>query len=284
VDEGEGKAEKPRRRAWKVIVGIAVLLLVVLAAVVASLDRIAKAGLEKGASAALGVETTVASLDVGVLTGSLSLEKMAVANPDGFPRGHLLKLGRADMSLQISSLLSDTVLVRRIILEEPVVTIVAKGLETNLGTILKNAESGPDAPDEETAEPGAASKKFRIGLVKITGARFEYQLAGAPGVSVKLPDIEIRDLGDEKGKGLMLADLLAQLLRSMACQAAEVSPGKIPQEFAETFNEITSAGREAVEKTIKSGDDLIKSGGEVIKGVGGLLKNLGAPSGEKSED
>jgi len=156
MDEGEGKAEKPRRRAWKIIVGIAVLLLVVLAAVVASLDRIAEAGLEKGATAALGVETTVASLDVGVLTGSLSLEEMAVANPDGFPRGHLLKLGRADMGLQISSLLSDTVLVRRIILEEPIVTIVGKGLETNLGTILKNAERGPDAPDEEKAEPGAA--------------------------------------------------------------------------------------------------------------------------------
>lgn len=272
MSETEGEKKRGLKLRWKILMGLVVVVIAALVAVAVSLDGIAKVGLEKGATAALGTETTVGSVDLGVLSGSLRLSEMAVANPEGYPEGYLFKLADADMSLEIGSLLSDTIHVRRIVLNEPIISIVRKGLETNLGAVLKNAET--EGADDPSGEPGAASKRFRIDLIRIIDAQFEYQLAGAPPVKVKLPTIEIRDMGNEKGGAVMLADLFSQVLRSMASEAVQISGADLPEEFAGALQDIASGGREAVEKTIKAGDDLIKSGGEAVKGVADLFKGL----------
>lgn len=250
----EGEKKRGLKLRWKILIGLVVLVSVVAVAAAVSLDHIAKVGLEKGATAALGTETTVGSVDLGVLSGSLRLRDLAVANPEGFPEGCLLKLADADVGLEIGSLLSDTIHVRRIVIEAPLVSVVGKGLETNLGAVLANAETEGSA--EPDGEPGAASKRFRVDLIRITDAQFEYEFPGVQPGKVTLPTIEIRDIGNEQGGTVMLADIFVQILRSMASEATRISGVDLPDELEDALQDMVS-------------------GSEAVKGVGDLLKVFG---------
>ncbi|MHC4714059.1 MAG: DUF748 domain-containing protein, partial [Planctomycetota bacterium] len=259
------------KRIWKILIAVGAVLVVAVIVVILSLDYLAKAGLEKGGTMVLGTPTTARSLDLRLLAGSLTLDGFAVRDPEGYGEGDLVKLETAEVGLKIGSLLSDTVEVKQIILHEPVLRIVSKGRNTNLSVVLNHAQQfggGGEAPSPEAEGP---AKKFRVGLVRITDARFEYAAAGAPAVRVSLPEIELKDLSDEQGRPVPLADLFSQILRAMAKSAVEVEGIRLPSEVTDSLREAAAGGQKAIDDAVKA----IKSGEEAIKGVSDLLKGLG---------
>ncbi|MEQ9616895.1 MAG: hypothetical protein RLN60_02550 [Phycisphaerales bacterium] len=70
------------------IVGIVVL-------VVSQVDTLAKHGIERGGTYAMGVETTVDSVDIGIFSGTFEMNGFRVANPEGYARPSFLDLGNA---------------------------------------------------------------------------------------------------------------------------------------------------------------------------------------------
>ena len=68
------------------------LLVLVAALVIISfvgsliVDRLIKAGIEKGATHALGVETQLDKADLGIVSGRFSLSGLRVTNPESFHR------------------------------------------------------------------------------------------------------------------------------------------------------------------------------------------------------
>ena len=81
-----------KRIKW--IVGAFVVVVVVLVVVVFLwIDHLAKMGIEKGSTYALGVDTTVDSVDIGILAGRSELSGLTVSNPKGFQTSHFLSLG-----------------------------------------------------------------------------------------------------------------------------------------------------------------------------------------------
>ena len=77
----------------KIVVVLVLLLVIGVLTTFFFIDRIAKAGVEKGATYALGVPTTLKSADVGVFAGTFAMSGLNVANPEGFDKEpHFLKL------------------------------------------------------------------------------------------------------------------------------------------------------------------------------------------------
>lgn len=273
------------KRIWKVLIGIGIGIVVILVVVFLSLDSIVKAGLEKGGTMALGTPTAVRSLDLGLLSGSLSMNGFSVRNPEGYPEGYLVELEGAKVGLKIGSLLSDTVEVEEIVLEKPVLRIVSKGLDTNLSAVLGHAQEfagpggGGDSGGEEQSDEGPG-KRFRIGLVKITAAQFEYQPAGASPVTVTLPDIELKELSDRQGKPLLLADVFSQILQSMTREAIDLPALQLPPEINESLERIAAGDTKAIEEAVKTAEGLLKGDDKTVKAVGDLLRGIG---GEESQ-
>ncbi len=253
-----------------------------------ALNSLAKAALEKGATAALGSKTTVGRLDLRLFGGSLQLEGLDVSNPKGFPEASLFRLASAQVVLDIPSLLSNTVEVREIVLNGPVLDLYQKGLDTNLAVVLKNARakgpSGGHKPEQPTAGTAAAKpgKGFKIGLIKITNARLEYRLPGASSVKLDLPDIELKNLSDKNGQPLLLADVFSQILKSMAAAAGRLPGNLAPPAIKDALSPVVSGTGKGVEKSLKIAGEALKETGKSIKGVGNLFKNFGEK--DKKED
>ena len=65
-------------------------LIAILVAFYIYIDVIAGAAIEKGATHALGVDTKVGFVRIGLLTGSFRINRLKIDNPPGFEEKHLL--------------------------------------------------------------------------------------------------------------------------------------------------------------------------------------------------
>ena len=93
-----------------IVVGLVVVVLLVVGAFF-WIDSIAKAGVETGGTYALGVDTTLDGMDVGVLSGGVEMSALNVANPTGFESPHFLHLGTGRVAVSLGSLTEDKVVV-----------------------------------------------------------------------------------------------------------------------------------------------------------------------------
>ena len=96
----------------RILRGVALLLIAALAIVFFSIDRIGGGLIERGASYALGVDTRVGFVRIGLLPGSIRVGSLTVANPQGFESPHFVRIGSARLDVSLGTLREDTVVVQ----------------------------------------------------------------------------------------------------------------------------------------------------------------------------
>ncbi len=82
-----------------------------IAAVIFYIDRIASEAIERGGTAALGLETRVDSVRLRLLSTEMNLSGLTVANPESFEAPHFLKLGHGKVEVGISELRGDPIVI-----------------------------------------------------------------------------------------------------------------------------------------------------------------------------
>ncbi len=139
----------------------ALVLLVV--AVWLLINPIAKSAIQSGASEALGVKTSLESIDISPLRGTVVMNGLNISNPEGFNSAYLMDSGQFEVEVSTASLLSDTVEIRRLELDGLEVHIEQKLPFSNVAKIMKNIKSSSAEKDEDKS----AGKKVEIELVSI---------------------------------------------------------------------------------------------------------------------
>ncbi len=262
------------KRRWKILIGVAAVVIVALIVVVIFTNSIAKAGLQRGASSALGTKTTVDAVGVSLLGGSVDIKKLAIASPEGYGDSDLLDVARAYVSVSPASLLGDTVEVREVTIEAPVLRIRQQGIKSNLGVILDNINKA--AP----AEPGAkaAGKKYKIGSIKITGAKVDYSLMGTPSVPVvALPTITLTDISSADSTGVTLGKVFRDVLVAMVKSAGQIGGKIIPPDVTNILGATLGGAVEGVGKTVEGVTRGAEGVGGAVKDVGGMFRGLVEP-------
>lgn len=254
--------------------GVALVGLVVLVVLVAfvMIDSIAKTGIERGSTYALGVPTTLDSADVKVFGGEFNMSGLTVSNPDGFSTPHFLALRDGGVSVQLSSLMGKVVELPTLTLDGISMNLQRADGKTNYGVILENLkrfESG-DAPAEKKAEGG---KGFAIDRVLITDVTVNIDLAPVPGglaeltkMEVKVPKIELTDLGKGDTKPMELAQIVATIVKAILLAVAENAgqlPGDLGAQLQQGLSQLTSLDA--------LGIDLDAAAGQIIEDVKGQL-------------
>lgn len=217
-----------------------VLVLVVLVAVVlwfawSKLDSLVKMGIETGTPPVVQTSVTVAGVKLSPFSGIGVIEGFEIGNPKGFTSPRAVRIGRAEVALDTSSVATDKVIIKHIRITDPEINLEAGLGGTNLKHIADNAknfadqQTGGAAKESKPADGASKEKKKEVKLqvneLTITGAKLSASAAGlVPGASAKvtLPDIRLTNLGSG-GVGISPAELTAQVLSRISTEAAKAS-------------------------------------------------------------
>ena len=308
------------KRLIKVLVGLVVILMIALIAVFLWINQLAKAGIEQGATYALGVDTTLDAAKIGVFSGEFGLDDLRVANPANFSADSFLELGRGEVAVSLGSLMGDEAELGYLELSDIVVSLENDGDKGNYDVILENlASHSPPSPEGEDPEPTPpqpedqeGGKTFVIRRVVISNVTVNgrFKLVGdkPTDITFNIPEIRLNDIGSQTEGGVLLSELagtlLTAVLEAAVRQGGDILPDVILGSLDAGLEEIGKLGeqvtveaekavQEVTEQAQKIGQDLGQeidkvgqavedTGKQIEKGLGELFEGL-APKDSKDD-
>lgn len=235
---------------------VAVLLIAAVGVGWLMINSLAKAGIERGGSRALGAQTTVDDVAVSLWGGTVDLGNLKIANPPGFSDSPFLKTGTFSLGVDAGSLFSDTVQVRHFELDGVTFSIEQTLKGSNLGAIMENLRKLGSGGD-----PNAPGKKVRVDRIVIRNvtARFDLlsELHGGEAVELHIPEVVLEDVSNEPG-GVDMPQLIRRVLTPLAQAVIQRARGRLPGDAFQSFDRQVSAtlselpGR--IGRVVRSGD------------------------------
>ena len=273
-----------------IVLGIFVVLVLLAVALLFWLDSAVLKGVNSAGPVALGVPVSLEDANIRLLQGKIALTGFHIGNPKGFKTDGLLDLGSIFINVDLGSLKSDTIVIKRIAIDGLVLTYEKGLLDSNLGALIeslsadeKEAEGKP--PEEQKPGHGKAGKKVVIEKLTLTHSKMNFSITGAAALTgggvipLPLPDITVTDLGKEKEGGLTFVQAIRRILTEIAGASgtAIAGSGKLLGEGAMAIGEGTvDAGKAVVDGTVDAGKAVVggaeDAGKAVVDGVGNALK------------
>jgi len=277
---------------FKVVVVLILLVVVAVVALVFYIDAIARAGVEKGATYVLGVETKVDKADVGILSGSFAMSGLNVANPQGFDSPHFLHLDDSNVKVSLGTLREEVVELPELNMTGLDVHLEKSGDKSNYNVILDNLkkfESG------EKKEPEPGGKKFVIRKVSLKDVNVHVDMAPIGGdltkIDVPIDEIQLTNVGSGSGKGVPMGELSGVLVKAIFAAIVAKGGGLIPEDILSDLtnglNQLTSLGDlgiGVVAGASGSLESVIGGLGKAVEDVTGGLGDVGEGIGKSAED
>lgn len=291
-------------KKWmKIVAGILVVLAVLLVVLEFSLDRIVLKTVNAAGPAALGVPVALQDADISLFRGKAALKGLHIGNPEGYKTDGLFDLGSMSVDVDNSTLLSDTVVIKEIEIQDLALTYEKGLLNSNLGALIESlsgedepAEEAPeDKPEEETDEAEKPGKKVVIEKLRITGSRMNFSVTGAAALTggasipVPLPPITLTDLGKEK-EGVTVVEAIQEVLQAIAGAAGTAIAGSA-QLLGQGVQAVgdgawaagegaVDAGKAAVGGATDAGKAVVGGAADAGKAVGGAAVDAGKAVGD----
>ncbi len=257
---------------WGLVAIVIVLLLLGGGAfyAIGKIDTLAKAAIEKGATYALGVNTSLGKARVGIFSGAFGIDDLAIANPQGFKTPTFFGLKGGDVKVSLASLSKDVVEVPKIGLSGVRVSLERADGRTNYQTILDNLKRLEGEGGAKPAPPkdAGAEKKFIVREVDIRDINVHLDLAGFGGeltqLDVPISQVRLTNIGTADGAGVDIPTLASTVLQAVLAAVVAKGQGIIP---ADILNDLQGqlAKLDALGKV---GVEVVGKAGEKVEAIG----------------
>ena len=266
--------------AW--VVGIFLVFLVGLQIFLSHMTPAVKKVMEIYGPQVTGAPLAVEQVSFSLLRMRFEMKGLQLGNPPGFQTPSSVEVGRVLVKVRPLSLLSDTIHVQQILVENPAITYEVGLGESNIGTILANVEKysaefekkEKQPEKEKDKEKEKSGKKVIIDEVSVTGGQVRLSSTFLQGnaLPLPLPPVTLHDLGKDRG-GINFVQATNDVLASVFNSVTDVAKKGLA-----TLNEGAKKAGEAIGEGAKKAGEAIgegaKKAGEAIgKGVD-KLKNL----------
>jgi hypothetical protein len=257
----------------KVLLVVLLIPVVLVAGVWIFLDHLAKKAVEIGGEQAMGVPTALDGISLRPIQGKGTIEGLQVSNPQGFDSPFFVRLDKGDATLDVGSVLTDQVVMKRIELNGFEVHLEKSKGSSNYGVILDNMKKGEEAPAEE------AGKKFLVEEVVVRDIRVHADVAIA-GQTVKtvhlnIEEVRLENVGSDTESGVIMSQLMGTIVKAVLTaivqQGAEILPD-IATDLGAGLGKLGKVGVRVLGKvTGQVGSEAVKVlGGALKKGVKGI--------------
>ncbi|MBN1269849.1 MAG: hypothetical protein JXB04_09690 [Kiritimatiellae bacterium] len=266
------------------IIALVVLLAVILIVASFFLGSIIKTGVETGGPAVLGVPVTLEKASVSPLRGRANLKELVIGNPEGFKSPHLFKLGELTVLMDMASLASDTIVIKKIQITGPDISYEKSLKTSNIGQLLKNLE-GEEKPaeekpkEEEKEEPppekAEGGKKVVIEDFLLEGGKIHLSatLTGGKAIMIPLPPVHMTDIGKDSGGAspkeiitTVFSTVLGSVTKAVGASVEFVGDG-VKMVGGAATEAVGAAGDAALKGAEVAGDAAKKTGEAAMKGA-----------------
>jgi len=213
------------------IIGGAVVALVVVVALVIllNLGSVIKTIVEKVGSDATQAKVTLDDADVSLTSGQGALRGLVVGNPQGFKTAQAIRLGEVSVSLDVSTVNSNPIIIKEIVVSAPHVTYEFGPRGSNLDVLKKNVEAyggGAGGAGGGGAPKGgetAGGRRLVIENLYIRDGQIEVAAEFLRGekVATELPTIHLKDIGKQRGSapGASASEVATQVIAAISKEA-----------------------------------------------------------------
>ena len=266
------------------LLGLAVAGIVV---VFIFLDTIVGKGIEAGCTKALGVETSVGLVRVGLLTGTFSIRGLRIANPPGFETDHFFSLDRLHFEVPPESLREETIVVRLLELDGVDVSLETVDKKANYDVILDNlnrfSKTGSADPNAKKSagedEEGGKELVIHEAVIRDIDARIDLgKFKGASDrVAVEIPEIRLRPNKKTGAAEASVAEVTQVIVTAVLVGIAKKAPSALAKNLLSGAGSLTNVTLEipgALSEAGVDGGTAKKLGDgalDAVKGLGGLF-------------
>ncbi|MGM0415393.1 MAG: hypothetical protein ACQEQK_00445 [Thermodesulfobacteriota bacterium] len=207
----------------KAVITLLVLIVIAFGVGLYYIDSIAKKGIEYGGTEALGVTTSLESINIALLDGRTSMQNLGIANPQGFEAEHLMQLGKGTLAINLRSLTQDTIVIPEITFSDLTLNIEQKDRSSNVKKLMDNmaAEAPAETAGEQAPQDDGsakAAKQFIIERVSLKNIKVNAKISAMNNVltntSVTIPSIQLEDIG-KSANGLPLEAIIRELVNAI---------------------------------------------------------------------
>ena len=230
--------------------------------VLMNLSTLAKPITEKLATAALGVNVSIGSMDVRLQEKAVSVGDIRIANPAGFSGGDAIRIGMVDVVL--SSVAQDLVNFEGIVIRNTDVNLEVKPDGTNLHALQKGIPQASSAAASSDAQPlKVIVQRFVMSDAKLNP---KVTLITEQDLQpVVVPDVVLTGIG-QKENGVLAGEAIQQIAKPVIDAAAKAANG------AGFYSGLSpDALKDMGINQINSITDQVKDG---VNAIGDTLKNL----------
>jgi len=260
----------------KLLIGFGVLVILIAVGVfvfLGNLNEIVRAAVEKVGSDMTQTNVSLSEVDIELTSGKGALRDFSVTNPKGFSDDDAFKFDEVAVTLDISTVRSDPVVIKEIVIQGPSIVYEFGDNGSNVDQLNKNVQSkgggGEKSFGGDKKAPNIIIENLylRDGSVAVIAPLLNEKL------SVPLPTIHLTDISKE-GKGATPEEIADQVMSAVLKGAQDaVANAKID------INKRTDAAMEQVQKVTEDAQKVIEdaisgAGGDIGKDATNAIKGL----------
>ncbi|MEI6647742.1 MAG: AsmA family protein [bacterium] len=270
------------KRILKVCFGLILVLAILLIAAFFCINSIVKQSINTGAPKLLGINTHVDGVNIKPLSGTIHLQNLTLANPDGYTQDkYLFAVNEFYISINMASIFSDTIKIHKILIKAPGCTYEIKKGISNIDALIAKLNKAKSAQQVKGSEPQAprqlqekkVGKKVIIDEIYVNDTKIAYASTVTAGQFLTIPivSITLKDIGKKNG-GETFGDALTQIMNALlsSVTSAISGLGDLAGSTAKGATDAAKASSEALDAGVK---DTAKAVGSALDEVGGLFKS-----------
>lgn len=257
--------------AVAVIGAVAVVVFVLL-----SIDSLLQEAVETYGSEITQTEVKLADVNLDATSGKGALRGLKIGNPAGFNTPSAFQLGAISITLNTSTLGSDPIVIKEIVISAPDVTYEVGGDGSNLDALQRNVEAymaqfetgEADEADEPGESPNLVIEDLLIndGTVYVSATSL-----GGNSLTTPLPNIHLEDIGKEDdgaSPGEIAEEIFAAIKESATGAVSGLGVEGLVSDAGYMLEGVTGGSGEALEGATEGAGVALEG---VSEGIGNLL-------------
>ncbi len=207
---------------------VAGLAVVAVVAATFFLGSIVKAGVNTVGPRLTGTKVELSGATISPLSGTGTLSGFFVGNPEGWQSDRAFSLGKIHLDVEPRSLLSDTIVINEVVIDDPQFVYETKIISSNIKELLNHIEKMTGGGQTTGTNADGAQKKIILKSFVLQNGEVTLG-AGTAAVTVPMPALTLTDLGVKEG-GLTPAQLATAIMRQVlgnVVSAAASAAGQI---------------------------------------------------------